>query len=323
MIAQIAEQVHPEKRYRCRAVFHHHVDQLMPENLEPQGRGRKNAVPEQFCEQPGFADAAPSDHIPIAPGAPVQLEDLQAHIAEEWRLAGVTTENLIRAGETARQARQYDVAIELYRRAMQLEPDAGDPWYHLGVLYESQERWQQALNAYAHAASMPYLQNVNRSNPAYRAGLIYHQRLDPPKLDQALSSFEEALSLDDFDSDLDVAHCHYLVGYVLRQQKAQPDLYIAAFQRALALNPDHAWAHILLGMGIYARDQDLSRAESEILKVLQIDPEYKWAYYYLGDLYSGERLWDKASLMYQQALQIDPNFEAAATRLQVVQEELD
>lgn len=258
-----------------------------------------------------------------AAGAPVQLEDLQAHIAEEWRLAGVTTENLIRAGETARQARQYDVAIELYRRAMQLEPDAGDPWYHLGVLYESQERWQQALNAYAHAASMPYLQNVNRSNPAYRAGLIYHQRLDPPKLDQALSSFEEALSLDDFDSDLDVAHCHYLVGYVLRQQKAQPDLYIAAFQRALALNPDHAWAHILLGMGIYARDQDLSRAESEILKVLQIDPEYKWAYYYLGDLYSGERLWDKASLMYQQALQIDPNFEAAATRLQVVQEELD
>ena len=84
-----------------------------------------------------------------AAGAPVQLEDLQAHIAEEWRLAGVTTENLIRAGETARQARQYDVAIELYRRAMQLEPDAGDPWYHLGVLYESQERWQQALNAYA------------------------------------------------------------------------------------------------------------------------------------------------------------------------------
>ncbi len=256
-------------------------------------------------------------------GASAGIDELQTRIADEWRQAGMTADNLVQAGEVARQAQQYDVAIQSCRRAIELEPEAGDAWYCLGLVYEGQKQWEQALEAYAQAEAKPLLKRVKRSYSPYRMGLIYHQQLDPPDLDRALSSFERALSLDDFDSDLDAAHCHYLVGYVLRQQKAEPDLYMASFERALALNPDHVWAHVLLGMGFYQRDRDVTRAESEILRALEIDPGFKWAYYYLGNMYSGEELWDKASAMYEEALAIDPNFDAAASRLRVVQEKQD
>jgi tetratricopeptide (TPR) repeat protein len=269
----------------------------------------------------GHAELAGTYEAMKAAGASVPIEDLQKRIIDEWRQAGMTTANLMAAGEAARQAQDYDVGVGFYKRAMQLEPDAGDPWYYLGVLYENQEQWQMALEAYAQAEAMSYLRQVKRSNPAYRAGLIYHQRLGEPDLDQALLSLERALALNDFDSNLDAAHCHYLAGYVLRQQKAQPDSYIAAFQRAIALNPNHAWAHILLGMGFYERDRDVARAEAEILEALEIDPAHQWAFYYLGHIYSAEKLWNAAASMYQEALNIDPDFEAAASRLRAISEE--
>jgi tetratricopeptide (TPR) repeat protein len=243
-----------------------------------------------------------------------------ARAADEWLRAGVTAEDFIEAGEEARKAKRYDEALTWYQKAARLEPGLGDPWYFLGLVYEDQQRWLGALEAYDRAVADDRLDQVRDSSPHYRTGIIYQWRLDPRRTEEALAAYDAALAADEFDSEVQAADCHYKRGEVLRWQKADPDEYIAEFRQALELNPKHASAYILLGLAYYDRDKDATVAEAEILRALEMSPQSKWAYYHLGEIYRQEGRADEAAAMYQQALEIDPDFEAARKRLAALRE---
>ena len=83
----------------------------------------------------------------------------------------------------------------------------------------------------------------------------------------------------------------------------------------IALNPKHSVAHLLPGIATYERDEDAVAAEAEILKAVELAPQSKWVRYYLGDIYRKEGRTNEAAAMYEQALAIDPDFEAAQKRL--------
>jgi Tfp pilus assembly protein PilF len=55
----------------------------------------------------------------------------------------------------------------------------------------------------------------------------------------------------------------------------------AAFRRALAIKPDWAEAHSLLGSSL-SRAGDLHEAEAELRKAVQLKPDYGEGWYYLG-----------------------------------------
>jgi tetratricopeptide (TPR) repeat protein len=248
------------------------------------------------------------------------LEALQpgARVVEEWRRAGLSAEEFIRRGEEARKVRLYDEALVWYGRAARLAPDVGDPWYDVGLLYEEQQQWQQALAAYERASALGRFRQVGSSGPHYRAGVIYRWQLAPGRPEKAVTAFEAALAADDFDTVVEAAHCHYLYGYVLREQKAEAERYIAEFRQAIALDPGHAWAHVFLGVALYERDGDARAAEAEFLRALELSPQNKWACYHLGEVYRLGGRADEARAMYQKALEIDPVFEAAQRRLQAL-----
>jgi len=246
-----------------------------------------------------------------------ELEALQpgVRLLDAWQRAGLTAEDFIARGEEARQAEQFDEALAWYERAMRLEPDLGDPWYYAGLLYEAQEQWLEALEAYERAIALDRFRQVGRSSPHYRSGIIHRWRVDPRQPGDALAAHEAALAADDFNSSAEAADCHYQRGEVLRWQKADPSEYVAEFQRAIELNPGHSWAHVLLGVTLYERDQDAAMAAAELLEALELAPQNKLAYYQLGEIYRQERRTDEAAAMYKQALEIDPGFEAAQERL--------
>lgn len=251
-----------------------------------------------------------------------ELEALRpgSRLPDEWRRAGLTAEDFITRGEEACQAKRYEEAMAWYERAMRLEPGLGDPWYYVGLLYENQQQWPQALEAYEKAIALGCWQQVHQSSPPHRQGVIYQWRLEPRQTDAALAAYGAALAADDFGSASEAADCHYKRGETLRWQKADPDEYMAEFRRAIALDPKHTWAHILLGISVYERDKDAAAAEAEFSKALELAPGNKWAYYHLGEIYRQEGRTDEAAAMYGQALAIDPEFEATQKRLEALKD---
>jgi tetratricopeptide (TPR) repeat protein len=229
----------------------------------------------------------------------------------EWNKAGLRAKDLILAGEEARKAEQYHDALIWYEWAMRVEADQGDPWYYVGQLYEDQQRWLLAMSAYERAIALGRFQIVHRSSPHYRLGIIYQWQLDPRQIEKALAAYDAALDADNFNDNSEASACHYGRGEILRWQKADPDEYVAEFQRAISLNPNHVWAHILLGLALYEQNKDVSAAEAALLKAIELAPQSKWAYYHLGEIYRQEGIKDKAVAMYKQALGLDPGFEAA------------
>ena len=60
---------------------------------------------------------------------------------------------------------------------------------------------------------------------------------------------------------------------------------------------------------------DAPAAEVELIKAVELAPENKWTHYHLGEVYRQEGRVDEAKGMYEAALALDPDFEAARVRL--------
>ena len=239
----------------------------------------------------------------------------------EWRAGGFALEDFIARGDQARTARDYAEAVVWYGRATHLDPDLGDAWYYTGLAYEGLKRWEDALEAYDQACEAAAFATVRKSSPTYRMGKIYQWRLKPRQIDAALAAYDVAIELDDFSTDQEAADCHFKRGEVLRWSGSEPDAYIAECQLALELNPNHVGAHILLGVGQYTGHGDMISAEAEIRRALELAPENEWAYYHLGEIYRLEGRADDARVMFEQALNINPEFGAAQKRLQLLNDE--
>lgn len=236
----------------------------------------------------------------------------------EWQAGGFTAQDFITRGEQARKAKQYEEALAWYERAAQIEPDLGDPWYYMGLIYERMEWWERALEAYEQAVGAGVSIAVGWSSPYLRSGMIYQWRLDPRQTDAALAAYETALEIDNFQSLVEAADCHYQRGVISLWRGSAPDEYITECQRAIELNPDHVSAHILLGAAYYTRYKDVAMAEVVIWKAMELSPQNKWAYYQLGEIYRQANRADEAVAMYEQVLEIDPEFKVARERLETL-----
>ena len=238
-----------------------------------------------------------------------------------WRRAGFNTGDMLALGEQARDDGSYGEARLWYERAAQLSPELGDPWYYLGLLFEKQQQWPEALEALEKATASSSFRQVHRSSPSYRLGMLYQRQFDPPLLENALAAFKAAMAADDFESSAEAADCSYRLGDVQRLQGADPSIYLPAYQRATELTPRHAWAHARLGEGYYTHEQDAAKAEVELLRAVELAPDAKWFRVMLGDLYRQEGQSARARLEYRQALEIDPDFQAAQKRLEAMGDE--
>lgn len=238
-------------------------------------------------------------------------KDLVEKAVREWREVGLAADTFLKRGRALEKAGQFDDAQDWYRRATWLEPDFGDAWYRLGLGYEEQQRWQEALIAYERAGTSKRSEEMGRSSPYYRRGVVYQWRLESTQSAEALAAYDIALELDDFASQAQAADCHFNRGEVLTWLKAEPAEYMAEFQKAIELYPEHLWAHLHLGIALYQTEHDVEKAERMFRRASEIKPDSATAWYQLGELYRNEGRVDEAIEMYRTALEIDPTFIAA------------
>jgi len=297
---------------------------LLGRALEAQGNWP--AAVEALTRYAELRPANPLGHMELAQAYEALLEgasaeetgDLDARSAEEWRRAGVTVEELLAQGEAARKAKLYDEAMVWYQRAMRLEPEMGDPWYYMGLLLGKQQQWSLALDAYQQAITLNHLRQVSASDPYCQLAIIYHWHQKPPRTEEALTALETALAIDSFHSVRSAAHCHYVYGYILRGRNTPPQDWIAQFQLATELDPNHLWAHILLGIALYKYDNDVANAEIYLKRAWEIAPDSSAPPYHLGEIYRQEGRTHEAIAMYEKALDADPAFAAARERLETL-----
>ncbi len=96
-------------------------------------------------------------------------------------------------------------------------------------------------------------------------------------------------------------------GIALEEDPNTQGQAIAAYQRVLELDPEHAAAHINLGTLHYNR-QDYTLAEKHYRAAVAIDPRYALAYFDLGNVLDETGRVTEAIQAYNTALQLAPTY---------------
>jgi len=147
---------------------------------------------------------------------------------------------------------------------------------------------------------------------AYRAWLRgqYHlARPSPERARRAVAEFQQAL-----ERDPDCAGAYAGLAYAYRalavvadaEPKVVSPLARAAVDRALALDPDLAEAHVARGWIQLWYDWDWDAAEASFRRALELDPGLAEAHFGLGNLYMHTGRMDQARAPLRQALALDP-----------------
>jgi tetratricopeptide (TPR) repeat protein len=202
-------------------------------------------------------------------------------------------------------------------RAVALDPDLSDGWYWQALAYEVDAEYATAVTAYHKAIEQNAFVRVGASQPHYQLGLLYQMEL--VKINEAVTAYKMAVSLNQFPSQWQAANAYYRLGEALAQVGADPVEVIAAYERAIELNPDHAAAYVLLGMAYDVDGRGLTAVTATFHKAMSLDAQNPWAFTLLGEIYARENRPTEAAALFNQALLLDPHFERAAQGLQAVQ----
>ncbi|HSF08987.1 MAG TPA: tetratricopeptide repeat protein [Nitrospirales bacterium] len=176
-------------------------------------------------------------------------------------------------GLLAYQQGQNSLALTYIKQA--IAEDSGKPHYpyNLGLVFEKEERWEEAIAAYQQAliVNPQYVEALANLGNVYRR---QRQWID------AVTTLQQALQLKPQSADL-----HNALGVTYKEQGERENA-LRHYQQALQLSPHHAEA--LNNMGVVLQDQgQLDKAAEAFQKALTVKPEYANAHYHLGLI----RLW--------------------------------
>jgi len=234
--------------------------------------------------------------------------------AAAWRAGGFTAESFIQRGSQEYLAGHYDQSMVWYQSAATIQPDLGDPWYHIGQVHEETQEWEQALRAYRRAASLPSAQ-LGQSDAYYAMGKLLLDRGQPLDLAAALSALGTAIAQNDFSQRRWAADSHYQRGEVYRLQGLDAEASLE-YQWAIDSGSDCYWACIRLGNLLLDTRQNTSQAEVLFQRAADANSSRPQAYLGLGRLYRTTDRTLRAVEMYRLVLELDPGNETARDQLE-------
>ncbi len=155
---------------------------------------------------------------------------------------------------------------------------------------------------------------------AYLHGRFEWNLRTPQSLMQAISYFQQAIAYDSSyaPSYAGLADCYALLGTppytTLRPSEAFPQAKANA-QKAVALDPDLAEAHVSLGFSALAYDWNYPEAEREFRKAIELRPDYATAHQYYAYYLTAMGDVDQAIAERQRAVSIEPKSPLLNTAL--------
>lgn len=182
--------------------------------------------------------------------------------------------------------------IPTFLAIIDLDPKDVDARMNLGVVYQRQNRPDDAVHAYRAALQL----NPTDFNTHFNLALVLMRQ---QKVAEAAAELEAADKLSPGNAEL-----LELLGdtYALQDLQAKA---AEAYQAAIVKAPERAVLLSKLAFAL-AKLKRLPEAVTALEKSVGLDPNSMDAYYLLGDLYSALEKYDESVAAYKSALKLDP-----------------
>jgi tetratricopeptide (TPR) repeat protein len=233
-----------------------------------------------------------------------------------WLESGLSEAELLHWGEIARNNQQFDAALAWYARALRANPEWGDPWYFTGVIYEETNQIEDALTTYGQAINAVTFTQIGLADAYTKMGRLYESS---GNLQLATASYEKALSASDFSGIFsEVIALNGVSKDLIRTRDYE--LAIELLSKAVDTYPSYEWSYIRLGRAYLECCANYTQAIQNVEIAIRLNPYNKWAFLTAGDIYIANGQILLARQMYEKAVLIDPNWEAAQHALSKLNE---
>lgn len=200
-------------------------------------------------------------------------------------------------------------AVQLAKRATEINSADSENWYNLGDIYEKIINIAGGADSFAEN-SYQKAAELNPKNPDPLIGmarvLMFTSRQDQDKkikeekISGAIDALEKAVKLKS-----DYAASHFQLGLAYGQA-LRKDEAIKEFEFAKALSDFDAPVNFQLGI-LYYNNNDFDKAKAEMEAAVNLDPNFSNARYVLGLIYDKKGEKDNAISQFEKVLKLNPN----------------
>lgn len=212
-----------------------------------------------------------------------------------------SSNDLLEEGKTYYNNGEYDKAIEIFKKAVELYPNDDDSWSWLGNSYGINGQIEEAIKYHLKAAEL----NPDDSRNWYNLGYSY---INNEQYQESIEPLLKAIELNPDDSD-----SWYFLG-VSYYKNGEYQKAIEPLLKATELNPDDSYNWYSLGNS-YLALKDNNNAVYSFERAIEINPNYSDAWNNYGVALLNLNRIDEARNAYSKALEIDPNNETAKNNL--------
>ncbi|MCI6664031.1 MAG: tetratricopeptide repeat protein [Spirochaetia bacterium] len=208
-----------------------------------------------------------------------------------------THKNTLFRARSAVLARDFELAIRLFKRLLQEFPDNLELLHELATTYIRSEQDEQALAIYQQILQ----KDRNDYGALIGLGGIYRRM---GRFEESVNVLEQALSLDG-----DSVQTFYTLGFTYKQMGRFDDA-LECFDHVIEQNPGDILAYNHLGT-IYSLRGDSKNAVASYRRGLQLDTNHPILHYNLAQEYEKLGYYDEVISEYEAALRAKPGWSDA------------
>ena len=194
------------------------------------------------------------------------------------------------AGISYSQEDKHELAIESYKKAIEINPNYSQIYYNLAITYFKINQYDLAIINFKKATELDPNFHLAFNN----LGIIYAQK---KQYDLAIEYFNKALTVNNSDigTYLNLANTYF--------NKNEYDSAAEYYRKVLDLNPNDANAYVKSGI-ILSKKDETDKAILYYQKALELEPENVEALYSLGDAFKIKKETEKAIYYYEEAVKL-------------------
>ena len=211
---------------------------------------------------------------------------------ERKKNTSLTEWDYIREGNACFNNKEYEKALEAYKRAAGINSSQAGAYLGCGNAHQRMGEYEKALEAYAKALELDpeYVYAYNGRGNTYKALGEY---------EKAMSDYDRALELDP-----ESVYVYNGRGNTY-QALGEYEKAVSDYDKAIGLDPEYVIGYYNRG-NAYQAVGKYEEALADYSKALELDPKYEYAYNNRGNTYDSMGDYEKAIEDYTQAIQINP-----------------
>lgn len=278
---------------------------------QPDAASEATAAGQAF--ERALGDAPANDRALRGLGLALLNEGRQDAAIRIWSDHEQIGAELARWGQRAARSGDHQQALEWYELALAIMPDIADYRYRAGLAAMADGKLDVANSHLNAALDAGRLQTIGRSDILLQLGILA-QREGTAGAADLVQRYSAAIEAVDFSNEQDEVQAHFRRAEALRVANELAEA-LEDYRWVAQRQPNNYWAHTHGGLLAWIVDRDLVSAEAYLLQAIETEPDQKWAYRNLGEVYVGAGRYEEAARQLERVLAIDSDDELAASLL--------